>query len=62
MSETETSRSYLQRVLPDLAELEHLIRAALENANDSRSFYLGQAVGKAQKLVEDLRRAEEARW
>jgi hypothetical protein len=58
---SETCAGYLRRVLPDTVRIVELVREALDETNSSvRVYTLGTAVGQAQKLTEDLQRAEAA--
>lgn len=59
----ETRAGYLRRVLPDITAIEVDVRDALleEDHGCTSDFHVGAAVGKAQKLLEDLQRAARAK-
>jgi hypothetical protein len=54
----ETPVTYLRRVLPDIEALTEDVQAAI--AHEGSHYYLSSAIGKAQKLLEDLQRAEHS--
>jgi len=58
---SETCTGYLRRILPDTERVGELVREALDETNSSvRAYTLQSAIATAQKLIEDLQRAEAA--
>jgi len=58
---TETRVTYLRRVLPDIEALSLDVDAALIAAeHGSESYNLNVAIGRAQRLLDDLIRAGRA--
>ena len=44
-------------MIPDIHEIEALLEHVLAGTDDNPQYYLGAAVGRTQKLLEDLERA-----
>jgi hypothetical protein len=58
---SETCTAYLRRLPPDVEQLSALIQEAIgQEGSPTRRYTVSAAVSVAQKLIEDLQRAEQS--